>query len=223
LDEYYPPGERDRLISPPFNLSGMSSAVLEFEHAYAKRHPKDPDSLIVYVSTACSDNWTKVYANAEDGSGNFATHERTPNFWPQSLDDWCDNGWGAACINIDLSPWIAQPQIRVAFESYNEYGNAMFIDNISISQFVGINESNNSNSITVYPNPSKGVFHIQLNDNHQFNSYKLYNQYGQIVKDDVIDNNKKSFNVGSSQLTDGIYYLHLKGNNTTELKKLIVL
>ena len=61
--------ERDRLITPTINLEGLSVASLEFQYAYAQRHLNLTDSLIVYVSADCGNNWTRVYANGEDGDG----------------------------------------------------------------------------------------------------------------------------------------------------------
>ena len=223
LDEYYPPQERDRLISPPFNLQDMSNAILEFEYAYAKRHSKDPDSLIILVSDNCGNTWTRVFANAEDGSGNFATAERQPNFWPESYNDWCGAGWGASCINIDLNNWVGQTEVRIAFESYNEYGNPMFIDNVSISQYLGEIENVEENEISVYPNPSTGVFHILLPENHNFNSSRLYNQFGQVILQKSINTEITNFEIKLNQdFPKGIYYLKVEGKESSTTKKLIV-
>ena len=223
FDEYYPPGERDKLISPPFNLEGMSGAVLEFEHAYAKRHDHDPDSLIIYVSAGCGNNWTRVFADAEDRSGNFATKERTTSFWPSTNSDWCLSGWGANCISIDISQWAGQSEVKIAFESYNEYGNPLFLDNISISQFVGQLETNIENSVKIFPNPSTGVFHLSLNENHKFRTIKLFNQYGQVVYNEVLNANINTYDIKADEkFANGIYYLQLEGNNISSTKKLIV-
>jgi len=223
FNEYFPMGGRDRLISPPFNLQGMSAAVLEFEHAYAKRHDKEPDSLIVLVSDNCGDNWTRVFVGAEDGSGNFATAERQPDFWAQSSDDWCSAGWGASCINIDMSPWLGQSEIKVAFESYNAYGNPMFIDNVSISQFVGIDTEIKKDEITVYPNPSHGDITVKLAEGHNFNYARLYNQFGQLVLQKSLKSENTTFEIKLDQnMSKGIYYLKVEGKNNSLTKKLIV-
>ena len=223
LNEYYPMGGRDRLVSPPFNLKGMSSAVLEFEHAYAKRHSKEPDTLIVLVSDNCGQFWTRVFVGAEDGSGNFATAERQPNFWPESSNDWCGAGWGSNCINIDLSPWLGKTEVKIAFETYNGYGNPMFIDNVSISQFVGEIETAVENEISVYPNPSTGIFHIQFAENHNYQSIKLYNQFGQLVYKNSIDNKSTKFDIElKDKALKGIFYLKFEGKESSSTKKLII-
>ncbi|PLX10894.1 MAG: hypothetical protein C0598_09435 [Marinilabiliales bacterium] len=223
FNNYFPMGGRDRLITPPLNLNGMSSAVLEFEHAYAKRHTKDPDSLIVMVSADCGDTWTRVFADAEDGTGNFATAQLNPDFWPESSLDWCLAGWGAECINIDLSQWTGQPQVRIAFESYNAYGNPMFIDNVSVSQFVGFEEIIDDDLVKVYPNPSNGVVHIELTDNHGYELVKLLNNLGQEIREVNLYQLENKFDIKlETKNPKGIYFLKFEGVKKSVIKKLLV-
>jgi len=223
FNKYFPTGDRDRFISPPFNLEGMSNAVLEFEHAYAKRHNKEPDSLIVYVSVGCDNNWVRVFADAEDGDGNFATAQQNPDFWPQSSTEWCLSGWGASCISIDLNQWVGQSEVKIAFESYNAYGNPMFIDNVSISQFVGLEEKLSENEISVYPNPSKGIFHVQLPLNHNYQIVHLFNQFGQEVYQESLKEGSSNVDIKlNKNLNNGIYYLKVEGSDNSVTKKLIV-
>ncbi|MCD4796758.1 MAG: C10 family peptidase, partial [Candidatus Cloacimonetes bacterium] len=98
-------GERDGLISPLLNFSNTSNIDLSFKHAYAARGSHQ-DSLIVYISDNNGDNWNRIYAVSEDGSGNFATHQpMTTRFTPESVDDWSGSGWGADDIVISLDSW----------------------------------------------------------------------------------------------------------------------
>ena len=84
FSDYLELGARDRLISPPFNLAGLDQAVLSFEHAYAKKFAAATDSLIIYISADCGETWTRIFADGENGSGNFATHELTEDFWSET-------------------------------------------------------------------------------------------------------------------------------------------
>lgn len=224
FNTYYPPGERDRLISPAFNLNGMSNAVLQFHHAYAKRHDKDPDSLIIYVSSDCGNNWIRVFADGEnDDDGNFATHERASSFWPETSSDWCTEGWGASCINIDLDAWVGQSDVKIAFEAYNAYGNPLLIDNIRLTQFVGQEEQLIKNEIKVYPNPSTGIFHVQLPENQNYHTAQLYNQFGKVIYKAELNSDLNKFDIKlDNNLAKGIYYLKVEGNKFSSTKKLII-
>ena len=222
FNKYFPMEGRDRLISPPLNLDGMNNAILEFEHAYAKRHTKDPDSLIVLVSADCGNTWTRVFADAEDGSGNFATAQLNPDFWPESSVDWCLAGWGSQCINIDLNAWIGQAEIRVAFESYNAYGNPMFIDNVSVSQFVGVDDINDD-IIKVYPNPNNGEFSVKLSENHSFTKLSIVNLQSEIVFEQKVKNIDSHIDIDKgSKLPKGVYLLNLSGMKSSYTIKLVI-
>lgn len=224
FSEYFSIGQRDRLISPSLNLTGLTSAALEFQYAYAKKHDEITDSLIVYVSGDCGDTWTRVFAGGEDGSGNFATHPKTQNFWPENTWDWCGSGYGASCIFVDLSPWAGMADIRIAFESVSGYGNPLFIDNIQISQFVGTNEeTTGNNGFSVYPNPSNGNFTLLINSDEVYTDFTLFNHLGEVVHSEKIkDHNKSIVFAPSQKVSPGVYFIRLKGEQNTVTRRIII-
>lgn len=224
FSNYFAIGQRDRLISPAFNLEGLSSASLGFQHAYAQRMPEGADSLLVMVSPDCGNTWTTVFADAENGSGNFATHELTSDFWPEVSEDWCIAGWGASCIDLDLTPWAGQPNVKVAFETYSFYGNPLLIDNVTISQYVGVEETPlENNEIKVYPNPTTGQFTVLLPDNYSYSDVVLVNQLGQIVFQTKTNKISNIIDVNlNSRLKSGMYFLKVRGNEDEITTKVMI-
>ena len=131
-------GQRDGLISPALNFSGLSAINLTFKHAYTRYANNSSDSLIVYISTNCGTTWTRILTKGENGSGTFATapgtsYLSTSSFNPTSAANWCGGGIGAACSNINLSSYAGMNNIKIKFESYNNSGNNLYIDNIDIT------------------------------------------------------------------------------------------
>jgi PKD repeat protein len=224
FSNYQVVGQRDRLISPPFNLKGVSSAWLEFQHAYAERWENKTDSLIVYISDDCGSTWTRIYADGEDGSGRFATREPSSDFWPETVTDWCAAGWGSSCIAIDLSNWVGNDGVKIAFESWANFGNPMFIDNVTISQFVGQDELiTNSAPVMVFPNPNSGTFKVDLGNEHNFNSLQIVNHLGQLIYRQKISITEREVNLDyGDDLLPGIYYLQINGNKETVTEKIII-
>jgi PKD repeat protein len=222
--EYFAVGERDRLISPPINLTGLSSASLNFMHAYAKRLLQVTDSLIIYVSDDCGDSWTRVLALGEDGNGSFATHEWTEEFWPEEESDWCIAGWGSRCYEVDLSEWAGSANIQIAFETYSYYGNPLFIDNIKISQYVGIDNEFAASEVTVYPNPNTGRFTVVIPEGQLYESLIVYNQIGQLVHSRKLNSQENLVDVQiDNEWQNGIYLIKLiDSNNQITTKKVIV-
>jgi hypothetical protein len=144
LFSYAQAGQRDGLISPVISLNGYVSAQMTFDHAYRRFNQSATDSLIIYVSTDCGSNWTRVFQVAENGNGTFATQVTSANpFTPAQAVDWCFQPIsaqtpGASCYNINLTPFVGQ-NILVMFESFNAgtLGNNLFIDNINIDGVPG--------------------------------------------------------------------------------------
>jgi len=224
FSEYFYIGRRDRLISPAFNLTGLNNAALEFQHAYAKRHDEITDSLIVYVSGDCGENWERVFASGEDGSGNFATHEKTESFWPENASDWCGLGYGASCIAIDLTPWTGQADVRIAFETVSGYGNPLFIDNVQISQYVGVEESNiEDTGISIYPNPANGSFHAVVNGNESYYELVIFNHIGQLIYQSDIEIGARSIEVNAAnKWNPGVYFIKFNGESQSISKRVVI-
>ncbi len=131
---YEETGERDGLLSPPLNFAGHSEIELSFEHAYRRRDQSSSDSLIIYISTDCGASFQRIFQAGENGTGSFATVVTSQqSFFPSQATDWCHSGTvGSACFTLDLSPWAGNPLVYIKFESYNNNGNNLFIDNINI-------------------------------------------------------------------------------------------
>lgn len=135
------PSTWDYLLSPVLDLRGMQNASLTFKHAYTRYAAGYYDSLVVSISTNCGVNWTRLLARAENGSGNYATYTRTGDpsytsqysFYPSSSANWCSGGTGASCYTINLNPYVGVSNVVVRFANYNDGGNNLFLDNISLS------------------------------------------------------------------------------------------
>jgi hypothetical protein len=222
--EYIYYGERDRLISPPFNLKGISNAVLEFKHAYATRFDGATDSLIVLLSDDCGTTWTRLAAYGDDGTGNFATHEKYDgaDLWvPQNPGDWCGQGYGSECNSISLDNWVGKSNVLIAFESFNSFGNPLYIDNVTVTQFVGIDDTKSEKSFKVYPNPAKNHLTIEWDANSLFNNLIIANQLGQTMLKQVVSNSHL-INLNTGDWPKGVYIIRLENKSDTQTRKVVI-
>jgi PKD repeat protein len=127
----------DRINSPILDLKGYQSAVLNFQHAYTRFDSASTDSLIIYISTNCGTNYTKLASFGENGKGSFATaptgnYYSSSKFIPSQASDWCGDSINA-CISVNLNAYAGSSNVRIRFEQKSNAGNNMYLDNIKVS------------------------------------------------------------------------------------------
>ena len=80
----------------------------------------------------------------------------------------------------------------------------------------GINELDNK--LSIFPNPSNGVFNIKASQN--ISSVNIYNMIGNLVMVKNIANNQSVLNIES--LTNGVYFIEFNLNNGSTLNSKII-
>jgi len=213
-------GEYDYLVSPTLSFYSHKNITLTFQYAYAQRFAQYTDSLIVSISTDCGESWTRLQAMGEDGTGSFATAPvSTHDFIPDSVGDWCGAGGNPECVSIDLAEYAGINNVKIRFESYNGFGNNIFIDNVEIAGEVNQVNSNPVTEMILYPNPSAGIVYVESgSDNWQ--ELQVYDIHGRLVK--IISARAQGIrNLDISNLQPGVYFVVLKSGNHSAVHKLI--
>ena len=118
---YSTTGQRDYFYSPVYSNIIATDSVT-FDYAYAQ-YPGYTDSLIVTLST---DNGVTFPTTVfRKGGASLATAPSTSNqFVPTSSSQW-------ATFSFPLGTF-AGSSIKLKFETYNGYGNDLYIDNVAI-------------------------------------------------------------------------------------------
>lgn len=120
-----PSGNLDALISPSINLSANENAYLTFDVAYAKYGEQYSDTLAVFISTDCGNNFYPIWAK---GGDDLATAPATQeNFIPSGDSEWITE-------RIPLQDFNGYSNIHIALVNVSGWGNNLFLDNISILQ-----------------------------------------------------------------------------------------
>jgi len=218
--------KRDRLISPPINLSNVNEVYLSFDHAYAQSYNTQyTDSLIVKISTDCGNNWTRILELGEDGSYNFATHEPFDySFTPAVAEDWCGAGTFASCNTINISPWGGQVDTRIMFESVRLTGNNLYVDNVLVTFLTTAKEKSDlsRHDLRIFPNPTGGQVTIILAKNHSISSLTVYNSMGEKVVVQQIRPDQNSLILNLSGQPRGIYFISSNNSEGNVLSKLVL-
>jgi PKD repeat protein len=213
-------GARDYLISPAVNLSGFDEAYFSFKYAYAQR-ANQKDSLMVSISVDCGTTWEQIYANGPDGAGVFETAEPTMTFFePQTEADWCGLGYGADCPMIDISAFAGEANVKIRFESFNNFGNNLYIKEMSVSNITSLNDNKTIQGLSVYPNPANEYISLMVDDQFIGSEMIITDSQGKIVAKQKISANTTRLNV--KLLSSGVYMLILNGSNEPVKQKLVI-
>lgn len=90
-------------------------------------------------------------------------------------------------------------------------GNKIEYVDFSSSQLKAATISNDQ-AISVFPNPCKDYFYIQLDESFENAELKLYNSLGQIeIKGNI--NNKDMIKISTAEMQKGIYYYHINNQS----------
>ena len=179
--------------------------------------------MIVKISDDCGATWTRIFEGGEDGNGSFATHElMTDPFTPAAAEDWCLAGWGAECVTIDLSEYGGQSNMQIMFETYNYFGNNLYVDNVTVSPLTDMSEYVNDDKLSIFPNPTTGMLNIMIPENMENSNIVIYNSLGAEVGSFDVPSNSRSFTTDLKGYGHGIFFIHVLSEGKSVIKKVIV-
>ena len=130
-DNFDDSGNSDEMRLPKLNFTGYSAAQMTFHVAYApftQNGQVFADGLQVMISTDCGTNWTSVY-NKSGGTvaaGNLPTVAPVTTQFTPTATQWRQE-------TVDLSSYVGQSNVIIAFKNMAAYGNRLFIDNINLT------------------------------------------------------------------------------------------
>jgi|GEM_PF-113364 len=119
-------GEIDALVSPSFDLSSAPAALLKFDVAYAQ-YGSSRDGLKVVLLTNCNSNLEEgITIYNKSGSALSTASATSASFTPESAAQWRTE-------TVDLSSYIGQSNLQLAFVGLNDWGNNLYLDNIGLT------------------------------------------------------------------------------------------
>ena len=213
-------GDKDELILPPIDLRGVNVPTLNFDVAYAQYSSED-DSLEVYISVDCGNNWQNVYVKS--GSSLSTSAPQTGAFLPSSPGQWRAEEVALPGYNVN--------NVLVKFVVSTDYGNNLYLDNVNLEQtntnMVGIKtEQHVVSAVNLYPNPANAATSVQIKAQTDVAlSIKVLNALGQVVYQQNVQAHSGSndFALDVKELATGIYNVEVSGEGLHLVKKLTVL
>ncbi|WP_191907006.1 T9SS type A sorting domain-containing protein [Adhaeribacter soli] len=133
-------------------------------------------------------------------------------------------------IRVDLTPYKNQSSIRIRLESSvaepyaNGSGTANLIDNIQLMRVtptgpVGVKENLLQSQLSVFPNPSAGIFNVSLAQGKAFEA-EVTDLTGRVILKQAAKTNATQLNL--SQAAKGVYLLKVSSEGAIAVKKIIL-
>jgi PKD repeat protein len=118
--------KRDELRTS-ISLTGFTSAKMTFYRAYSQTFTSPYiDTMEIGISINCGTSVTSAYLKGGSQFTTAATTNSAVVFSPTSITQWKKD-------SIDLTPYVGQANVRIAFINRGHYGDAIYMDNINIT------------------------------------------------------------------------------------------
>ena len=122
----YNDADDDIVRVKPLSFTGLSSAQMTFDVAYAPYNASNYDGLEVLVSTDCGATFTSVYSKSNT---TLATAAATTSAFTPTAAQWRTE-------TIPLTTYVGQANVIIAFKNLSGYGNNLYVDNINVTGVV---------------------------------------------------------------------------------------
>jgi hypothetical protein len=175
--DYLSFGQKDYLRSPTVNIANADSAYVSFQVAAAtytgtSNATGSWDTLQVLVSTDCGLSYTSIYKKW--GSNLVTRTAATRTAFTPIAGEWRKE-------EINISDFISQGNVLIAFMNTNGNENDIFLDDINI-RTVTINPNLKEAGFLVTPNPTSGLISVQFYPHPVgLRSIHIYNISGQEI------------------------------------------
>ncbi|MCB0400692.1 MAG: S8 family serine peptidase [Flavobacteriales bacterium] len=210
--DYTGSGQLDDLISTRISLPNDDSLFVRFDLAYNMIHQVIADTLMVYISSDCGNNFDLIY---KVGGDSLETQDTiSPQFVPAFFHEWRTE-------HIDITAY-ANNDVILKFETYNKSGNNIYLDNIWV--YEGIEpltvQEHHLEQLSIFPNPATNQLTINTGNNNLENaSIALYDLMGKQLLSRVVTQQQQTIDL--STLSHGVYLLKFMNNKGSVAHKII--
>jgi PKD repeat protein len=213
---YNDPLSEAGIITQTVALTSGANAILNFDVAHARYSATFEDALRVDISTDCGITYVPTgYLKA--GTNLATVPDQTSTYIPQTASDWRNE-------TVDLTNWIGNDVI-IKFVNINGYGNFIYVDNINITQTVGLDQLSSLGAVKIYPNPSKGMFTLELSTKSLEDlNFSITDIQGRLVSSELVTskgNLLKQFDLSSNE--KGFYFLTINTKEGRQTFKITLL
>ncbi len=192
------------------DLSTNSTPYVNFKVAYQRKASTNNDKLQLFVSTNCGVTWQVKWTKTGSALASVSSLSSTA-FVPQASEFTNYNVYIPSLANVPnvLFRWVftADP---------NSPGNNIYVDDINISNSIGISEIIQNSDFSISPNPvAKGnalkvSFHLLKKQSISLSVTDVLGKVVEQVATQTFDAGNNDYTIGTNKTFGaGIYFVHL--------------
>jgi hypothetical protein len=212
-------GQVDEMTAPPVNISTVASPVLTFQVAYTywTQPYQFSDTLEVLVSTNCGVSWTTVYKK-------WGSNLQTAPPLSSNSAAWIPTNAQWRLETVSLLPYQSATSLMVKFRNISDYEDDLYLDDINIMNSTGIEQHNFAGVVNVFPNPSSGIFNLNISLESQNDiTVTVMNTLGQTVYSFAEINTKGGmFELDLNEQANGVYFVQVIAGTEKTVQRIII-
>ncbi len=220
----YPNNIKSYIVSQCYDLTNITNPQIQFAMKYDLE--QNWDVLYVEYSTNFGQNWTLL---GEQGPNWYNSNRTNASSGAANDCTLCPGGqWTGTNTNLttyfySLNALGSEQNVifRIVFNS--DYAVTKLGVNIDDFVITGVLSNSNFelNNISIYPNPSTGIFNISLG-NITPNLIEVYDLTGKIIlsKKDIVTSNSE-LTIDLSTASQGVYFVKIIENENQIVKRII--
>lgn len=235
--------------SIPFtNLTTFPQGNIKYKWSFGD-NATSTDAAPVHLYASAQTYTVKLVADIENGCSDSITKTVNIASAPATCDFNLERNWSVNSKNVKMTPtggstngleytWIMSDGNRLnsvaSGTNYTFGGNLQYCvtmvaqtpDGCECSKTKCIDVSTDINEIllqnvSIYPNPSNGIFNVNLNGITNQMNIEVYNVLGTLVQTLTFDNNTGLMDL--SNLNNGVYIVKIIANNQTTTQKINII
>lgn len=222
LSGAYANNSKGYLITKCYDLTSIANPVLNFQMAFDLE--QDWDVAYVQYSINQGVDWNLLGSSTDPDWYNSSMLASTSNCLTCVGGQWTGTDSTLAPYLYDLAAFSSESSMifRIVFHSdsfLNKEG--VVIDDLFVSGTSLDADNFQINQISIYPNPSKNIFYVKINNSTPFD-LRVTDITGKIVYTKKQINSGTPFPLQMEAYSSGVYFLQIEANNQRTTRKLIL-
>ena len=218
---YSASGQIDDITLPFLDFTGGTNHQMTFQVAYQlytapTANPSYSDTLAVLISTDCGATWNQLYKKFSSALTTITPVFSTTTFTPTATQ------WRQETIS--LTAYATSNNALVKFRNTTDYENQLYLDDINITNTIGIKTEAASVGINIQPNPSAdGKFVVDVKQNQaEVSRLNVYDILGNKVYEINQNIPTGQYNMDLSHLSNGTYFVEITTSNKPVFTKIVI-